>query len=138
MSIEFEDNSEKIKQLLHNACVTGVTEAGIEILDQVQKNTKVVTARTKESWQMDTTETSDSVTSYIGSNYENAIWEEFGTGEYALHGDGRKGGWFYEDAEGKGHFTKGKHPRRALHNAFIQKKIRVLRLIGENLGRMFE
>ncbi|MCI6998032.1 MAG: hypothetical protein MR936_14945 [Eubacterium sp.] len=138
MSIEFEDNSEKIKQLLHNACVTGVTEAGIEMLDQVQKNTKVVTGRTKGSWQLDTEETFDSIAAYIGSDYENSVWEEFGTGEYALHGDGRKGGWFYEDAEGKGHFTHGKEPKRPLQNAFVQKKLRVLRLIGESIGRMLE
>lgn len=138
MSIEFEDNSEKVKELLHKACVAAVTEAGIEVLAQVQKNTKVVTGRTKESWQTDIEVTNDSATACIGSNYENAIWEEFGTGEYALHGDGRKGGWFYEDAEGKGHFTKGKHPKRALYNAFIQKKSRILRIIGESIERMFE
>ena len=31
----------------------------------------------------------------------NAVWEEFGTGEYALHG-GRKGGWWIKVGNGPG------------------------------------
>ena len=67
----------------------------------------------------------------VGSPLENAVWEEFGTGEYALNGDGRKGGWFYEDDEGKGHFTRGKKPRRALHRAFETKKTPLIKLAEE-------
>lgn len=67
----------------------------------------------------------------IGSPLENAIWEEFGTGEYALNGDGRKGGWFYVDEFGVGHFTHGKKPTRALWNAFNSMK-QVVNTIIEN------
>ena len=134
MSLEFKDNSDAVKEMLEQLCIAAITEAGIELLGQVQRNTKVVTGRTKGSWQMDTKENSQGVTAYVGSNYENAIWEEFGTGEYALHGDGRKGGWFYEDAEGKGHFTKGKPPKRALHNAFVSKKETCERIIKDKIG----
>lgn len=31
----------------------------------------------------------------IGTPLEAGYWEEFGTGEYAAHGDGRKGWWIY-------------------------------------------
>jgi hypothetical protein len=31
----------------------------------------------------------------------NAVYEEFGTGEYAFNGNGRKGGWFYVDEREK-------------------------------------
>lgn len=134
MSLEFKDNSNAVKKMLERLCIAAVTEAGIELLEQVQKNTKVVTGRTKESWQMDTKENSQGATAYIGSNYENAIWEEFGTGEYALHGDGRKGGWFYEDAKGEGHFTHGKQPKRSLHNAFVSKKGTCERIIKDKIG----
>lgn len=134
MSLEFKDNSNAVKEMLERLCIAAVTEAGIELLEQVQKNTKVVTGRTKESWQMDTKENSQSVAACVGSNYENAIWEEFGTGEYALHGDGRKGGWFYEDAKGEGHFTKGKPPKRPLHNAFVLKKGTCERIIKDKIG----
>lgn len=33
----------------------------------------------------------------VGNPLQNAIWEEFGTGEYALEGDGRKTPWRYKD-----------------------------------------
>ena len=69
----------------------------------------------------------------VGSPLENAIWEEFGTGEYALKGDGRKGGWFYEDEEGVGHFTHGKKPSRALHNAVTTKKAKLVKIVCDNL-----
>ena len=63
----------------------------------------------------------------IGSNLENAIWEEFGTGEYALHGDGRKGGWVYKDAKGNFHYTRGKTPNRPLNNAFTALKSKLIK-----------
>lgn len=34
----------------------------------------------------------------IGTNVEYAPWIEFGTGEFAENGDGRKGGWVYYNA----------------------------------------
>ena len=54
MSLEFKDNSNAVKEMLERLCIAAVTEAGIELLEQVQENTKVVTGRTKESWQMET------------------------------------------------------------------------------------
>ncbi|MDY4669028.1 MAG: HK97 gp10 family phage protein [Oliverpabstia sp.] len=134
MSLEFKDNSNAVKEMLERLCIAAVTEAGIELLEQVQENTKVVTGRTKESWQMGNKENSQGVAVCVGSNYENAIWEEFGTGEYALHGDGRKGGWFYEDEKGEGHFTKGKQPKRPLHNAFASKRGTCERIIKDKIG----
>lgn len=60
-----------------------------------------------------------SLTVAIGSDYENAIWEEFGTGIYAVNGDGRKDvPWTYYDEQGEKHVTFGKHPKRMLWNAF--------------------
>jgi len=35
----------------------------------------------------------------IGTPLEAGFWEEFGTGEYAVHNDGRKGWWIYIEGE---------------------------------------
>jgi hypothetical protein len=35
-----------------------------------------------------------------------------------VNGNGRKGGWYYEDKKGNGHFTHGKTPNRPLEKAF--------------------
>ena len=82
----------------------------------------------------------------IGNPLENALWVEYGTGEYALNGDGRKDWWvFIEGGSGmssneskhyktkeeaartvaylrsqgiKAGYTKGNLPKRPLHHAF--------------------
>lgn len=77
------------------------------------------------------------MTATIGNPEENAIWEELGTGEYALEGKGRKGGWFYKDEKGEGHFTYGKKPMRMLHNAFVTKKNTVIKAFEQHIKDKF-
>lgn len=126
MSVELTDNSIKVKAALNDAAVKFLYEAAHTIQSQTKQNTAVDTGQLKGSWDFAVDESKGEAV--IGSPLENAIWEEFGTGEYALNGDGRKGGWFYEDAEGNGHFTYGKKPRRALYKAFETKKTPVIKL----------
>ena len=57
--------------------------------------------------------------------------EAFGTGEYAAHGDGRKGGWSYQDDSGNWHHTKGKTPNRTLQRAFEGTKAAIIRRAKE-------
>lgn len=123
--IEFTDNSIKVKAAMSDAMTAWLNEAALAIESQVKQNTAVDTGQTKGSWDHSVDESKGEAV--VGSPLENAIWEEFGTGEYALNGNGRKGGWFYEDDKGNGHFTHGKKPRRALHRAFESKKTAVIR-----------
>ncbi len=53
----------------------------------------------------------------VGSTLDNAIWEEYGTGEYALNGGGRKGGWVYKNAKGDYYHTYGKKANRPMYKA---------------------
>lgn len=55
------------------------------------------------------------------------------TGEHALNGDGRKGGWYYVDAKGDGHYTRGKKPSRALYKAFTALKSKLIQIIQNRL-----
>lgn len=113
--IKFEDYRVTVKDALSSKIVAFLHEIGGEFVSQTARNSRVKTGQTKGSWDYQVNESDSSVT--IGSPLENAIWEEFGTGEYALNGDGRKGGWYYVDESGNGHFTHGKSPNRALWNA---------------------
>lgn len=124
MSIELKDDSIKVKAKLNDAVIKLLYEAAEVIKSQAIENTTVDTKQLKGSWDFIIDESEKEAV--IGSPLENAVWEEFGTGEYALHGDGRKGGWVYVDEKG-GHFTYGKKPRRALHNAFETKKTAVIK-----------
>lgn len=137
MSVEFEDYSIQVKKTLATTAKSVLEEVAGELESQVKRNTRVRTGKTKNSWRHKITKKSDEeITAYIGSDYENTIWEEFGTGDYALNGDGRKGGWFYEDVEGKGHFTHGKEPTRAFWKAYTSMKNKIIARIQNALKEL--
>ena len=135
MSVKFEDNSVKIINAINEAVSNALEEVGGEMESQVKRNTKVKTGKTKASWTHKVDEHNKVV--YIGSNYENAIWEEFGTGIYAQNGNGRKDvPWTYQSEDGKWHKTKGKKPRRALQNAFNSMKNRIKKFFEERFNNL--
>jgi hypothetical protein len=131
--VEFKDNSIAVKNELESLAIAALEEAAGELESQVKRNTAVKTGQLKNSWQHRVESKGDEHTAVIGSPLQNALWEEFGTGEYALNGNGRKGGWFYKDEKGDGHFTHGKKPRRAFFRAYTEKKNRLIKLIQDKL-----
>ena len=128
---KFHDYSFEVKQALADVAYRTLEEVAGELESQTKRNHDpyVDTGQTKNSWshRVSASANQGEYTANIGSNYQNAIWEEFGTGEYALNGNGRKGGWFYVDEEGNGHFTHGKHPRRQFFNAYTTLKPKLIR-----------
>lgn len=135
MSVKFIDNSDKVQAMLEDALLAGLHDAGSIIMSQTKKNSRVATGQTKNAWKYLVDEGEMAAT--IGNPLENAIWEEFGTGEYALNHDGRKGGWFYTDEKDEGHFTYGKKPMRMLHNAFVTKKNEVIKAFERHIKDKF-
>lgn len=131
MSVEFKDFSINVLGALNNTALGVLEECAGELESQVKRNTVVDTGKTKNSWTHNVATTAEQYVATIGSPEMNAIWEEFGTGEYALNGDGRKGGWYYEDERGKGHFTMGKHPRRPFWHAYTSLKNRIIKRIQD-------
>ena len=87
MSVEFKDNTAKIKAALSEGVIGFLHEAGGEIQAQTQRYSRVDTGQTKGSYKYMVDEGKDVSTVAIGSDLEYAIWDEFGTGVYALHGD---------------------------------------------------
>ena len=137
MSVRFTDNSAKVKGVLNDAVMEYLYEAGGELEAQVKRNSKVGhTGQTKNAWTYAVDESKGECV--VGNPLENAIWEEFGTGEFALHGDGRKGGWHYQDEhDGTWHHTYGKKPHRAFQRTFNSLKTALIRRAGEVLkGRL--
>lgn len=130
--IRFEDNRIEVMAKLDDAAMAYLYEAGGELEAQVKRNTRVDTGQLKNSWTYKVDESKGEC--QVGNPLENALWEEFGTGEYALEGNGRKGGWYYRDKKtGKLRFTYGKTPNRALHNAFTSLKSALIRRAEEVL-----
>lgn len=132
MSVQFKDNSIKVKEALNDAITAFLHEAAGELSSQVQRNTRVDTGQLKSSWDYRIDEGAKEAT--IGSGLENAIWEEFGTGEHALQGNGRKGGWLYEDRHGEVHFTRGKTPSRAFFKAYTSSRPKIIKRAEQVIG----
>lgn len=129
--VKFHDFTVQVKGAIDDKINAVLEECAGELESQVKRNSRVRTGKTKNSFQhyIDDAEH----TAYIGSPDENAIWEEFGTGEYALKGNGRKGGWFYKDEKGEGHFTYGKTPSRAFWHAYTSIKNAIIQRIQNAL-----
>lgn len=132
MSVEFQDFSIQVKGAISDRINAALEECAGEVESQTKRNSRVATGRTKNSFRHAVDDNTH--TAYIGSDLENAIWEEFGTGEYALNGDGRKGGWRYQDEKGQWHFTRGKTPTRAFWRAYTSLKAAIIRRL-ENAMR---
>ena len=135
-NITFEDNSIKIKDILNDNCISYLYEAAGELEAQVKRNTAVDSGQLKSSWTHKVSKAG--LTATIGSPLENAIWEEFGTGEYALNGDGRKTPWIYQDRYGVWHKTTGKYPKRAFQKAFTKLKPKLIQRLATILSKGFK
>ena len=123
--VEFHDFSIKVKEAMNDAIIAALHESAGEVVSQTKRNSRVDTGKTKNSfsYRID----NSSLTARMGSPDENSIWEEFGTGEHALAGNGRKGGWSYKDEKGNWHHTNGKKPSRAFWKAYSSLKNAIIK-----------
>lgn len=134
---KFVDNSVKVETELAQKAQAVLEEVGGVLEAQVKANTRVRTGQTKAGWQHTVGEESKGIyTVMIGNPLQNAIWEEYGTGQYALNGDGRKGGWAYQDPQtGETIWTHGKRPSRAFFKAYSKLKNKLTRYIQSQFGK---
>lgn len=143
-NVKFTDNSVKVKADLDKALIAFLREASAEIKTQAERYTPTGSAQLKRSW--DTVVDAGEKQAIIGNTLEYAIYQELGTGEYALEGNGRKGYWVYVKDSDSGkmakssksytlaearrimamlrekgleaYYTKGTRPKRMLYKAF--------------------
>ena len=128
--VKFDDFTIKVMEVMDDHINAVLEECAGELETQAKRNTRVDTSKTKNNWKHRVDDDKHEAT--IGNTEENSIWEEFGTGEHALKGNGRKGGWFYVDETGKGHFTHGKKPSRAFWHAYTSLKKAIIQHIQDS------
>lgn len=167
MSVHFEDNSVRVKSAMEQAAIAYLHEAAMEITSQTKNNMPNGHwySQQKTKWKYIVDESKLEAT--IGNPMQQSLWTEFGTGEYAIHGDGRKGYWVYvkgdddSNASSKGgkeytladakkivammradgidaHYTKGQTPKRPLENAFNSLKNALIKRAEEVLKAKLE
>ena len=161
MSVEFTDNSARVKEALDEACIAYLYEAAGELEAQTKRNSRPVKYGRHDvrgNWKYRVDEAKQEAV--IGNPLEASYWEELGTGEYALNKDGRKGWWvyvegndtprgnqkYYTEKEAKqtaaflrskgldAHATKGVEANRPLFRAFTSLKAALIRRAEEVLG----
>ena len=149
MAVQFKDNSIQVKAALNDTTIAWLHEWASEITSQAQRNCRSgedYSSQLRGSYANKVNEGKGEA--QIGTPLEAGFWEEWGTGEYAAHGDGRKGWWVYikgqaskgggktyhsqKDAERsanylrrKGldaHVTNGRKPNYTLEKAFTTNK----------------
>lgn len=127
--MKFYDKSQNAKDAIDKATLKWLHQASVLVQGSAVRLSPVDTARLKKSidYQVDDKNTM----AYVGTNVEYAIFVEFGTGEFAENGEGRKGGWFYKTEDGSWYFTKGQEPQPFLRPAFIEVKPQVQDLAKE-------
>ena len=149
MSVQFHDNSIRVKEALEDAVYDFLERASAELETQTARNSSPEKYRGKQAQQLwDRVVDESAKEAKVGSPDEAAYWEELGTGEYALEGNGRQGAWFvpvervtsrskptfqgkvvvvYGDDGQAFYKTDGKRPKRMLHNAFTENKAKIIK-----------
>ena len=122
--MKFVDNSEAVKRALERGAIRGLIKASMLVECQAVLLAPVDKGGLRDSIGYKVNESE--LVAYVGTNCEYAIYVEFGTGEFAENGNGRKGGWVYKTPNGEVQFTYGMPPQPYLRPAFRknQKAIR--------------
>lgn len=104
MSVNYKNNVKAISNTQHRALSEALDRIADSVRSAAAANSRVKTGALKRSWSVKRNDTSTEMRAEIGSPLENAIWEEFGTGERSITGQGKSG-------------FAGKSPSRALYRA---------------------
>lgn len=130
----FKDNSKACKNAIKKANIKWLKAAALLIQGQAKALAPVDTSNLKTSIAHKLVVSK--LEAYIGTNCEYAIYVEFGTGEFAENGQGRKGGWIYTDSEGKTVFTRGMRPKPYLRPAYRENKQALIQLLNKYLSEI--
>ena len=162
--IIFEDFTGEVTKEIENIILNWLEESASELESQTigRTGTGKYYREIAEKWTHIVDKTK--YEAIVGNPMENALWIEYGTGEYALKGDGRKDWWvFIEGGSGKSSneskhyktkeeakravaylrskgipagYTKGQEAKRPLYYAFTQNEKPIKEELKNKLGNM--
>lgn len=138
MTIEFQDNSKKAKAEIAKVSQKGMEAALLMLEASIKAGAPVSSGHLRDHIDHKTTVSGTKVTGQVGSPDMYAVYVEYGTGEFAENGSGRKGGWNYQDPSGEWFFTWGQEPQKFMRNGFRQNKNKVKEVLGKEYGASFK
>lgn len=156
-NVKFIDNSIQVKEEINATTIAWLHDWAQTIASHAKNNTKLdgeAGIALRKDYRAIVNEGKGEAE--IGSSLEAAFWEEFGTGKYAVNGDGRPGWWVYKDGyKGNGgkqlteaqakaiaaddptvHATNGREPAKTLETAFTVNKPKAMKDLDIRLGRL--
>ncbi len=136
---KFVDNSDKVMKHLREVSEKGLLEACLLIEGQAKMLAPVGgTEALRDKINHNIRHENGQIIGEVGSPLMYAIYVEFGTGEFAENGQGRKGGWAYKTPDGQFHFTRGMKPQSFLRPAFRENKENIKQIIAKELKKNFK
>ena len=120
-TIEIKDYTKEILNSFGNKSISFLYEVKDLVADQASNNSPVDTGHLAQSFIDDSYVDEEEMAVHIGSSLKYAVWQEYGTGEQALNGDGRKG-W------------TGVAPQRMLYKATLTTQPMIERRAKQILG----
>lgn len=132
----FEEHSAEISKQIHAATQRAIEAAALHMVGEVKDRAPVDSGELRKSIGKNISSQGGEAVAKVGSSLQYAIYQEFGTGEFADNGAGRKGGWIYEGPDGKTHFTRGTKPKKFLRDAFRANKKNIKTIINNEMGRL--
>ena len=135
---KFTDNSKKVKGQMDDAMFRALESAAL-IVEASAKALAPVgdSGELRDKIDHNVVDTSNGPAAKIGSPLDYAMYVEYGTGEFAENGAGRKGGWSYQTPDGEWHHTDGMKPQPFLRPAFRENKANIENVIGQKFNSTF-
>lgn len=155
-NVTFEDNHIKVKAEMERRILAWLEEVSAELESQAARNTRVNSGATKKGWGHIVNESN--LEAFVGNSEENAIWEEYGTGEYAEKGGKGRSVWYVcadqldpkqlNDFKNKYHFptvkgkngtiffeVRGKQAQRMLTKAYQGTKMPAIKRFAQIMNK---
>jgi len=131
----FVNNSKACKEAIRKAQIKWLYAAGELLVSTIRPLIPVMTSNLKTS--LDYVVDEDKMTLTVGVGEEYAVYVEFGTGEFAENGQGRKGGWTYKDPiTGETVFTWGQDPQPYIRPGYRNQKKNIEALLAKYLKEL--
>ena len=129
----FEDVAKEVKKEIE----CEVEKGALRIVANAKMRCPVDTGYLRNSIHSDVEWEGNVCVGTVGTNVPYAKYLEFGTGIYAVDGNGRKTPWVYKDAKGF-HYTHGMMSQPFMYPAFYAEKDVVFRQITEAIEKLFK
>lgn len=137
MSFKVEDYSNERMRDIDRVAMRALTKISLIVESSAKTKARFDNGDLRDSINHKVIRRGEDSYALVGTNIAHGPFNEFGTGEFAEKGNGRKGGWFYVDAEGKGRFTRGMTPQPFIRPAFRENKERAKDIIAQEFKQEF-